>query len=498
MGRGDTAGTISTLGMMRCGGVNYLLSADGNGGNMQLRTLNVDGSFGASRGLGVLSSQLGGDLIAMTSVDLGGGVTAVYGGILGGSGLGRLSFSAAAVLTGTGLIADTAATYADRVVAVAQTSVGAQNYLFSASTLTPGVTAWQIGANGDLAATANVGAEQGLWIETPTALVVSTVGTETFVVVAAAGSSSLSVMRLGPDGSLQMTSHVLDSLDTRFANVSALASVDLGGRSYLVAGGSDDGVTLLQLLPGGRLVVLATLADTLAMGLSNISALSMRAAGNGLDILVASAEEAGLTQLRYTLGTAGQIVYAMAAGGVLNGGTADDILVGGSGADVLRGGAGNDILLDGAGQDQLTGGAGADLFVMAADGVADTIIDFTLGQDRIELSGWILLRSMAQLQLTPTATGIRIVFGTEVLNVTNATGQPIQASQLQWSHLYSIDNVPLDTGLAFEGDTYGSGANDTLIATIGSQRIYGLAGADILVSSGLGWELLYGGEGDDA
>ncbi|MEO0408262.1 MAG: M10 family metallopeptidase C-terminal domain-containing protein, partial [Cyanobacteria bacterium P01_A01_bin.135] len=56
----------------------------------------------------------------------------------------------------------------------------------------------------------------------------------------------------------------------------------------------------------------------------------------------------------------------------------DDMLVGSSAADVLNGMGGDDMY---------TGGAGADSFVFSIAQGVDTITDFEVGSDRIELSG---------------------------------------------------------------------------------------------------------------
>lgn len=59
-----------------------------------------------------------------------------------------------------------------------------------------------------------------------------------------------------------------------------------------------------------------------------------------------------------------------------------------SGADTLVGDTGDDILID---------GADADLFILAADDAHDTIMDFEVGIDRVDLSAWD--RSYSTLQL---------------------------------------------------------------------------------------------------
>ncbi len=78
----------------------------------------------------------------------------------------------------------------------------------------------------------------------------------------------------------------------------------------------------------------------------------------------------------------------------LTGGTGDDTLDGGRGRDTLSGGKGNDVLIGGWGADKLTGGAGADRFVFrdARDSTQvsrDTILDFTVGEDRIDFTGML-------------------------------------------------------------------------------------------------------------
>ncbi|MEB3357320.1 MAG: Calx-beta domain-containing protein [Synechococcales bacterium] len=65
----------------------------------------------------------------------------------------------------------------------------------------------------------------------------------------------------------------------------------------------------------------------------------------------------------------------------------DDSLTGNAASNVLDGGAGDDILDGAGGADTLTGGIGADTFVLASGNGADTILDFTVGEDLVGLSG---------------------------------------------------------------------------------------------------------------
>jgi serralysin len=63
-----------------------------------------------------------------------------------------------------------------------------------------------------------------------------------------------------------------------------------------------------------------------------------------------------------------------------------DIAYGGDGNDLIKGGAGDDTLIGGGGNDKLVGGSGADIFAFGANSGADTVHDFSLGSDVIDLT----------------------------------------------------------------------------------------------------------------
>ncbi len=107
--------------------------------------------------------------------------------------------------------------------------------------------------------------------------------------------------------------------------------------------------------------------------------------GEGIDEVYASFSG-------YTLGDHLEVLrlYNDAASG--NGNALDNTLYGNHLDDTLNGGAGNDILIGGAGNDILTGGSGNDIFLFRADACLalssagiDTITDFTVGEDKIQL-----------------------------------------------------------------------------------------------------------------
>jgi len=87
---------------------------------------------------------------------------------------------------------------------------------------------------------------------------------------------------------------------------------------------------------------------------------------------------------------------------VFTGDSAANTLNGGAGNDSLMGGAGNDTLIGGLGNDTLSGGIGNDVFVFnsATANNLDTILDFTTGTDKIQLSKSIFANLGATGNLT--------------------------------------------------------------------------------------------------
>ena len=77
------------------------------------------------------------------------------------------------------------------------------------------------------------------------------------------------------------------------------------------------------------------------------------------------------------------------SGPALLGGIGNDILTGDGTSSTVDGGAGNDLIIGGGGSDIMTGGLGNDMFQWApadVDGSIDTILDFEIGTDIINVS----------------------------------------------------------------------------------------------------------------
>ncbi|MEL6809621.1 MAG: calcium-binding protein, partial [Pseudomonadota bacterium] len=400
-------------------------------------------------------------------------------------------------------------------VALEIVTVGGAEFLVSLSEAGEGISVFQISpGSGALSATATIGPANGLGVlANPTELRSVEVAGKTYVIASSAADNgqagALTVMELRPDGTLNVTDHIFDSLATRFGKASVLESAQVGDWTYVVAGGGDAGLSLFALAPGGRLLHLDTVVDTVLSGLETISALSLVAEGADLHVLAASQASPGLTHL--TIDTGPQGLVREAISGLLQGQGQNDLLVGGAGNNELRGGQGADILLDGFGEDTLWGGAGADRFVLEADSRRDEIRDFEPGVDTLDLSAVPFLYDPSRLTVTERTWGAELRFaGGEETFVYSASGGPLTAVQIFAAIDWTVDRPPLIvtnqvlgnegrdtiTGTTATDIIMGLGENDSLSGLSGDDQIDGGEGADTLIG-GEGQDSLYGGTQGD-
>ncbi len=365
------------------------------------------------------------------------------------------------------------------------------------------------GDSGQVSALASLGAADGLGISAPTAMELVTLGGETFVIVAASGSSSLTVMRLGADGSLQATDHVIDTGATRFASVQAMTAVTVGDHAFVIAGGGDHGLTLFTLLPDGTLLALDTVADSAATGLHNVSAISAVVVGDALHVFAGSQRDPGTNHFTIPLDQLGaRLLGSAGRADVVTGTGGDDILIAMADGDTLIGGGGNDILVAGPGATTMQGGTGANIYVMRADSGITHIQGFQAGIDRLDLSDWPMLRNEGQLSFITTSDGARIEYRGQVVHIASADGLPLTINAVLGQGFHWPDRIPIlimdDT--PDEGQRIvGTAGNDELVGTMGDDTIRGLAGDDLIhavggnnrILGGNGNNTIYGGDGND-
>ncbi len=338
---------------------------------------------------------------------------------------------------------------------------GSGQFVFAAEARTDTITAYKMNmSTGSLIETDQIGWDDGLGLNTPTAMKVVEAHGKSWVLVAASESNSISVMQLGADGSLYPTDHVLDTMDTRFRSVQDMELVKVNGHVFVVAGGGDDGLTLMTLSPDGQLIHLDSFADTTDSGLQNVQSLSVAQVGNKIQIFSASQQDAGLTQLSVSLENLGDIAKGS---GAQSGTDKDDMLCGGLASTTLSGGAGNDILIAGHAETSMSGGLGDDIFVMRSGSGLTTITDFEAGKDRLDLFDYPMLRNPGQLDFTATSYGARIEYQDEAIEIYSVNGAPLSSSEVFGAGFSEPDHVPVDLGSGGSDDHASPGVVGSII-----------------------------------
>ncbi|WP_281981277.1 calcium-binding protein [Thalassorhabdomicrobium marinisediminis] len=390
------------------------------------------------------------------------------------------------------------------VNAMAALDVGGRSFVLTVDAQHNALSSFEVMTGAALQRVDTLDALSGnLPIADPTALVVAQVAGVDFALLASASSNSITVVTVSEAGVLAVADHVIDGRNTRFEGITALDAVTVGDQVFVIAGGADDGISLLMLLPTGRLLHLETIADSLTTTLNNVSAITATSVDGKLEIVVASQSERGVTRFTIDPGEIGTTQVAAPAGEVLYGDGTNEVLVGQGGDDSLTGRAGADILIDGAGSDRLRGGQGADTFVFVADGEVDYVEDFNIAEDRLDLTAFTYLRNMDQLTLETMSKGIRVIYGDETVIVRSHDGNPIDTAQfralsaVELSHVSVGPRVHDISGDGSDNRLEGSGLRDILRGEGGDDTLLGQGGDDILFG-GTGADTLEGGAGADS
>lgn len=453
--------------------------------------------------ISLYSSQTGlyGDLLHLAATPVN-GTAYLVAGAPDDRGLSVLRREPSGEVTQVSYIADDEEAYLAGPVALAGLhTVSGRNMVFAASHQEAGISAFEVTAEGGLIRRASLGIEEGGTFFRPTLLETVTLAGRDLLLAGSFNAGAISVLEVTGSGGLSLLDNTLDDRQTRFGGLSVMKTLTHEGQVYVVAGGADDGLSLLQLLPNGQLVHLDTVSDSRTLGLKTPNAVALTVFDGALHVVATSEREAGLSLLSVPLLPGRQVV------------------TGTGGADELGIGPEGGLIWDGGGADTLIAGAGADLFVLMQDGAPDEIRGFAPGQDRVDLSDWDGLYSTLQIGLETLSDGARITYGAEVLTLRTATGGPIGWREILATDMLGIIRIAPpeflitqtegpDSLLGGDGnDTiHGGGGGDVITGMGGDDRLWGEAGSDILrggpgrdtMIGGTGADSLYGGDGDDS
>lgn len=219
----------------------------------------------------------------LTTVVEVGGQSALYGSVWGQSGYFRFDVQSDGGLVNPALINDSAGMYLGDVSAIESAVLHGKTFVFIASALDAGFHSFTKVAGGDLMLLDSVEADD-VGFGGITALASVDVGDRAFVIVASAGTDSLLVMRVSDWGVMNEVERLVDTSETRFAGVTALEVFEAEGRFFLLAGGADDGITLFEITYKGQLYALVTVADRADMALQNVTNIEAVVVGGAVQV----------------------------------------------------------------------------------------------------------------------------------------------------------------------------------------------------------------------
>lgn len=216
-------------------------------------------------------------------------------------------------------------------------------------------------------------------------------------------------------------------------------------------------------------------------------------AGSGYDVVFA--------------GSGNDLVRGGSGNDYIDGGMGNDFLMGGSGNDTILGGSGDDWIYGGVGDDTMSGGTGSDTFLFGANTGNDTITDFDVSEDTIDLS--LLSETITFDDLTITdkedGTGVEVTHSSLGGKITllGVSASDLTADNFTFptTSTDDDDDTSNDDAHVIVGSEAGTeidagGGDDIVMAGEGDDTVWGGDGHDVLLGEE-GDDVLIGGAGDD-
>ena len=231
------------------------------------------------------------------------------------------------------------------------------------------------------------------------------------------------------------------------------------------------------------------------------------AAGGGADIIIGGSTRdivrGGSGNDTITGGDGNDFIRGDSGNDTLIGSAGNDVLIGDSGNDDIRGGTGNDQIVGGTGNDTLSGGAGDDTFVFAENSGSDTITDFAVGSDTIDLSLLPTTIAFDDLTIADLDDGSGVTITHNALGGGTITLEGVTSAQLTADDFNlptggstSVDDGQGTTIEVGSGVWEGTDAAESIVDGEAGTRI-NAAGGDDIVLAGEGDDTIDGGGGDD-
>ncbi len=426
---GASSGTlgVTQINISNIGGVDVLIPTGRYDNRIALHSLDSAGQFDTSTG----PSGGPGAVNRTASINVG-GTTYAFVAELNGNGFSTYQIPANLQMSYLTNRVDTAFTHIGDITDLVTTSAFGKSFLFASSGFDAGVTVYTVGTGGTLSEHQSIGATSGLGIAAPSDMATAQIGSDLFLLLASAQSNSLTVFDVSKYGRLQVVDHLTDNGETVLEDVSSVETVNFDGRTFVLAGGAEGGVSLFELLPlVGRLKFIESLADTETLSLQGVTDIEAEVIGGQVHVYVSSSSEDGITTFTLDIGDNDAPLVGTKHSDTITGTWRNDLILGLDRNDTLSGWGGNDKLVDGTGADVLIGGAGADVFCFVVDEMVDTIDDFTPGTDKIDLSETQMLYSISQIDLVEQDWGVLLVHGRDRIKLLdNARGGDLDVTDI--------------------------------------------------------------------